>query len=68
MKKESRTQQTKESTSNKQPTDPREYPLARDARGSATREEIRAATPMVSAPRQSRRPVERSQQKRAHSR
>ena len=68
MKKESRTQQNKESASNKQPSDPREYPLARDSRGSAGREEIRAKTAMVSAPRQSRRPVERSNQKRAHGR
>ena len=53
--------------SKKQPSDPREYPLARDSRGSARREEIRSKTPMVSAPRQSRRPVERSTQKRAHT-
>jgi len=66
MKKESRTQQNKESASNKQPTDPRENPMAHDSRGSAGREEIRAKTPMVSAPRQSQRPVERSNQKRAH--
>jgi len=66
MKKESRTQQNKESASNKQPLDPRENPMARDARGSAGREEIRAKTSMVSAPRQSQRPVERSNQKRAH--
>ena len=66
MKKESRTQQNKESASNKQPVDPREYPMARDARGSASREEIRAKTRVVSAPRQSQRPVERSNQKRAH--
>ena len=68
MKKESRTQQDKESASNKQPVDPRANPLARSAKGSATREEIRAKTPMVSAPRQPRRPMERSGQKRAHSR
>ena len=66
MKKTSRTQQDKESASNKQPVDPRANPLARDARGAASREEIRAKTTMVSAPRQSNRPVERSGQKRAH--
>ena len=68
MKKESRTQQNKESASNKQPVDPREYPLARDSRGSAGREEIRAKPAMVSAPRQSNRPAERSGQVRAHKR
>ena len=68
MKKESRTQPGKASASNKQPADPRANPLARSPKGSATREEIRAKTPMVSAPRQSNRPVERSGQKRAHSR
>jgi hypothetical protein len=68
MKKESRTQQNKESASNKRPLDRREYPLARDSRGSAGREEIRAKTQMVSAPRQSRRPTERSQQQRTQSR
>lgn len=49
------------------PLDPREYPQARDARGSAGRGEIRTKSPMVSAPRQSRRPMERSNQKRTHS-
>ena len=68
MKKASRTQQNKESASNKQPVDPRADTLARDSRGVASREEIRAKTTMVSAPRQSNRPVERSGQKRAHSR
>jgi hypothetical protein len=68
MKKESRTQQNKESASNKQPSDPREYPLARDSRASAGREEIRAKAPVLCAPRQSRRPIERSYQKRAHKR
>lgn len=33
----------------KHPLDPREYPLARDSRGSARRPEIRAQTPRVSA-------------------
>ena len=68
MKKESRTQQNKESASNKQPLDPREYPFARDSRGSAGRAEIRTKTPMVSAPRQSNRPAERSGQVRAQKR
>lgn len=68
MKKESRTQQNQESASNKQPVDPRANPLARPAKGSATREEIRAQAVVVSAPRQSRRPAERSGQKRAHTR
>ena len=68
MKKESRTQQHKESASNKQPADPRANPLARSTKGSATREEIRAKTPVVSAPRQSNRPAERSGQKRTHTR
>ena len=67
MKTESRTQQNKESASNKQPVDPRANPLARDSRGAASREEIRAKTPMVSAPRESSRPVERSGQKRTHT-
>lgn len=54
MKKESRTQQNKESLSNKQPVDPRADPFARDVRGAARREEIRARTPVVSAPNQKR--------------
>ena len=66
MNTESRTQQDKESASNKQPVDPRANLLARDSRGTASREEIRAKTAMVSAPRQSNRPAERSGQKRAH--
>ncbi len=57
-----------QTASTKQPLAPREYPLARDARGSAAREEIRAKTPMVSAPRQSRRPVENSNKTRTPSR
>jgi len=68
MKKEMRSTQAKKSTNNKKPSDPREYPLARDSRGSASRAEIRAKTPMVSSPRQSNRPTERSGQKRAHKR
>jgi hypothetical protein len=62
------TQKKKEASSKKRPSDPREYPLARDARGSAGRDEIRSKTAMVSAPRQSRRPMERSNQKRASAR
>ncbi len=54
--------------SNKRPLDPREYPLARDARGSAGREEIRAKTQMVSAPRQSNRQMERINQNQTHGR
>jgi ferritin-like metal-binding protein YciE len=42
------------------PLDSREYPQARDARGSASRGEIRAKTRMVSAPRHSQRVTERS--------
>ncbi len=68
MKKESRTQQNKESASNKQPVDPRANPKARSTKGSATRDEIRTKTPVVSAPRQSNRPAERSGQKRTHTR
>jgi len=57
---------SKKSTSSKKPSDPREFPLARDARGSAGREEIRAQTPRVPAPRQSNRPPEsRGQKKKA---
>lgn len=58
----------KKSQSKKRPLDPREYPLARDSRGSAGREEIRAKTSMVTAPRQSNRPVERSNQNQTHGR
>jgi len=61
MKKESRQQQVKESASNKQPLDPREYPLARDSRGSARREEIRAKSARVVAPRQPQQVVRRNQ-------
>jgi len=50
----------------KKPSDPREYPLARDARGSASRQEIRRMNPSVNAPRQSKRPGERSNQSRTH--
>jgi hypothetical protein len=68
MKKESRTQQNKESLSNKQPVDPRADPFARDSRGAASREEIPAKTPVVSAPRQSNLGTERSNQKRGNGR
>ncbi len=51
----------------KKPLDLREHPLARDARGSASRREIRREAPSVNAPRQSRRPAERSNQRRTHS-
>jgi len=50
----------------KKSSDPREYPLARDARGSASRQEIRRMNPSVNAPRQSKRPGERSNQSRSH--
>jgi len=60
MKKETQRQPSQKSAGKKRPLDPREFPLARDARGSAGREEIRSQTPMVSAPRQSRRPIESS--------
>ncbi len=56
------------SQNKKQSLHAHENPLARDARGSARRDEIRAMTQMVSAPRESNRPMERSNQKRAHSR
>jgi len=39
----------------KKPLDPREDPLARDARGKATREEVRKVASPVNAPRASRR-------------
>jgi len=65
MKKDSRTQQNKESLSNKQPVDPRADPFARDSRGVASRAEIRTQTPVVSAPRQSNLPTERSNRRRA---
>jgi len=51
----------------KKPLDLREHPLARDARGSASRGEIRRETPTVNAPRQSKRPAERGNQRRTHS-
>ena len=60
MKKPTPKQPVKNIVSNKHPLDPREDPRARDARGSAGREEIRAQTPRVPAPRQSNRPSERS--------
>ena len=66
MKKETRNQQTIESERLIRPLAPRESSFARDARGSAGREEIRAKTQLVSAPRESLRPAERSNQKRAH--
>lgn len=47
------------------PLDPREYPFARDKRGSANREEIRQRTTQVHpAARQSQRQPERSSQAR----
>jgi len=46
----------------------RDNPLARGKRGTASREEVRSKSPMLSAPRQRRRPMERSGQKRAHTR
>lgn len=39
----------------KKPLDPREDPLARDARGKATREEVRRTASPVNAPRASKR-------------
>ena len=60
MKKPATKQPAKTVVSNKHPLDPRENPRARDARGSADREEIRAQTPRVPAPRESNRPAERS--------
>jgi hypothetical protein len=63
MKRETKKDPGQKPTQNgKRPLDPREYPLARDARGSAGRKEIRAKTQMVAAPRQSNRPVERTNQ------
>ncbi|MBI5774707.1 MAG: hypothetical protein HZA89_13305 [Verrucomicrobia bacterium] len=49
----------------KKPLDRRENPLARDARGTASRAEIRRETPRVAAPRQSNRPAERRGQPRS---
>ncbi len=60
MKKPTPSQPSKVSANTKQPLDPREYPKARDSRGKAGREEIRAQTPRVPAPRQSQRPPEKS--------
>ena len=68
MKNTIQDQQPAKSVGKKQPLDPREYPLARDERGSPTREEIRDMTPVATAPRESHRPMERSGQKRAHTR
>ena len=59
MKKPTPKQPVKTIVSTKQPMNPREDPRARDARGSAGREEIRAQTPRVPAPRQSNRPSEK---------
>jgi len=54
MKEASRTQQNKESLSNKQPVDPRANPFAR----------MRAQTPVVSAPNQKRvKPAEAGRRK-----
>jgi len=39
----------------KKPLDPREDPLARDARGKATREDVRRVASPTNAPRASRR-------------
>ena len=39
----------------KKPLNPREDPLARDARGKATREEVRKVASPVNAPRASKR-------------
>ena len=60
MKKPTSKPPVKTIVSNKHPMDPRDDPRARDARGSAGRDEIRAQTPRVPAPRQSNRPPERS--------
>jgi len=60
MKKQTPSQPPKAFASNKQPSDPREKPKARDSRGKAGREEVRAQTPRVPAPRQSLRPREQS--------
>ena len=64
MKTNARTQQTKETLSNKQPANPRAY--AHESRRTAEREEIRRQTTVHTAPRQSSRPMERSDQKRPH--
>lgn len=49
------------------PLNDRDDPLARGNRGKAPREELRQKTPRVTAPRQSRRPVERGSQRRSHT-
>jgi len=49
----------------KKPLDRRENPGARDERGAATRAEIRSGASMMSAPRQTQRRVERSNQPRS---
>ena len=54
------------SAGNIQPLDPHAHPLARDSQGLGSREEIRETVRMVSPPRQSLRPTERSGQKRSH--
>ena len=48
----------RKATPRKKPSDPREFPAARDARGTASREEIRREMPRRTAPRQApaRRP------------
>lgn len=51
----------------KRPSNERD-PLARDVRGTARREEIRARAPRLVPPRQSQHPMERSRQPRAHTR
>lgn len=67
MKKQSGIQQDQESDSNQQ-LDPLAHPMARTTKGSATREEIRSQTVVLSAPRQSNRPMERSRQPRTRKR
>lgn len=47
MKKESRTQQNKESLNNQQPVDPRSGPFPRDSRAPASREILRGKLPVV---------------------
>jgi hypothetical protein len=51
----------------KRASDPREYPAARDARGTANRTEIRRESPRVAAPRASNRTAERGNQPRSHA-
>jgi hypothetical protein len=64
MKTNARTQQAKETLSNKQPANPRAY--GHESRRVAEREEIRRHSPVLNAPRQTKRPVERSNQRRSH--